>query len=173
MRHTVTWAAATFIAYLAETCILSRTGTVMPDLLLILVVSCGFLHGKRAGMLEGFFAGLLLDLFFGETIGLTALLYLILGYISGRLCGIYFEQYVRVPVLVSFAGSLAVNFIIYFLGFFSRGRIRIPAYFLRLILPKAALTALVCIIVYKLTYLVHHRLDEAVRSRKHTTWLKD
>ena len=173
MRHTVTWALATFLAYLAETCILSKSGTVMPDLLLILVVSCGFLHGKRAGMMEGFFAGLLLDLFFAETIGLTALLYMIIGYVSGRLCGIYFEKYVRIPVLVSFLGSLAVNFAVYFLGFFARGRIRVPSYFIRLILPKAALTALVCIVVYKMIYLVHHRLDEAVRSRKHTTWLRD
>ena len=41
----------------------------VPNLLLIVTFTFGFLRGKTDGMLIGFLSGLLLDSFFGETLG--------------------------------------------------------------------------------------------------------
>ncbi|MFR2849901.1 MAG: rod shape-determining protein MreD, partial [Hungatella hathewayi] len=46
-----------------------------PNLLLILTFSFGFMEGKRAGMVYGVVAGLLLDLFYSGPFGFYTLFY--------------------------------------------------------------------------------------------------
>ena len=40
--------------------------SIVPNLLLILTVSFGFMRGKKEGMFVGFFCGLLIDIFYGS-----------------------------------------------------------------------------------------------------------
>ena len=56
-----------------------------PNVLLILVFSFGFLRGSTEGMLIGFACGLLSDIFFSNTLGTSALVYTLLGYVIGLL----------------------------------------------------------------------------------------
>ena len=44
--------------------------SIVPNLLLILTVSFGFMRGKKEGMFVGFFCGLLIDIFYGSMIWL-------------------------------------------------------------------------------------------------------
>ena len=41
-------------------------GSISPNLILIFVVSFGFMRGKKEGMFVGFFCGLLIDIFYGN-----------------------------------------------------------------------------------------------------------
>ena len=50
--------------------------SIVPNLLLILTVSFGFMRGKKEGMFVGFFCGLLIDIFYGSMIGFYALIYM-------------------------------------------------------------------------------------------------
>lgn len=43
--------------------------SIVPNLLLILTVSFGFMRGKKEGLFVGFFCGLLIDIFYGNMIG--------------------------------------------------------------------------------------------------------
>ena len=52
--------------------------SIVPNLLLILTVSFGFMRGKKEGMFVGFFCGLLIDIFYGSMIGFYALITCIL-----------------------------------------------------------------------------------------------
>ena len=63
---------------------------VIPQLVLVVVVSLAWLDGERVGVTAGFFGGLLLDLQLppASIIGLTALVYTFIGYGVG-----YFRQY--------------------------------------------------------------------------------
>ena len=61
---------------------------VTPQLGLIVVASLAFLEGERVGIVTGFTAGLLLDLQLpeqGTVVGITALLYVLLGYGVGAM----------------------------------------------------------------------------------------
>ena len=62
---------------------------VVPDLLLILVITVAYTRGRVAGMLTGFAAGLLTDVCFNDMVGLCALFYLCIGYIAGYSQKIY------------------------------------------------------------------------------------
>lgn len=54
------------------------------DVLLLVIVALGLLHGAVAGSIAGFFGGLLTDVMTLDTLGVWALLYALLGYWVGR-----------------------------------------------------------------------------------------
>src|SRR5665809_142027 len=59
---------------------------VIPQLVLVVVVSLAFLDGERVGTVVGFFGGLLIDaLLPGAIMGLTALIFTLIGYGVGLL----------------------------------------------------------------------------------------
>lgn len=79
---------------------------VIPQLLLVVVVSLAYLDGERVGLVTGFFGGLLLDLQLPESIvGLTALLYTLIGYGVGHLRELAPSESVWTPVFVVAAAS--------------------------------------------------------------------
>ena len=52
---------------------------VIPNLMLILIVSTAYMKGKTTGLLVGFFSGILYDIMFSNLIGLSALIYMVIG----------------------------------------------------------------------------------------------
>jgi rod shape-determining protein MreD len=58
---------------------------VKPDLIPIVVGCVGLVAGSIAGAVMGFSIGLLLDLALLQTLGMSSLVYLIIGYMTGRM----------------------------------------------------------------------------------------
>lgn len=74
---------------------------VIPQLALVVVVSFAFVDGERVGVVTGFFAGLLIDLLLPQSIvGLTALVYTLIGYGVGSYREFTTGESVWTPVLV-------------------------------------------------------------------------
>ncbi len=81
---------------------------VIPQLVLVVVVSLAFLDGERVGTVVGFFGGLLIDsLLPGAIMGLTALIFTLIGYGVGLLRYMAPPDSVWTPVL-TVAGASAV-----------------------------------------------------------------
>ena len=55
----------------------------VPNLLIIITVSCGYMRDSKDGLMTGLLCGLLSDFVFGSVIGLHALIYMFIGYIAG------------------------------------------------------------------------------------------
>ena len=49
-------------------------GGIIPNLMIILTSSFGFMRGEKEGLLIGFFSGLLCDIFFGSFLGFYAMI---------------------------------------------------------------------------------------------------
>jgi rod shape-determining protein MreD len=62
-----------------------RLDGVRPDLMLGLTVVAGAVAGSERGAVMGFLAGLVVDLFLPTPLGLSALVYCVLGYLVGTL----------------------------------------------------------------------------------------
>lgn len=78
---------------------------VMPELVLVVVVSLAYLDGERVGTVCGFFGGLMLDLLLPQSIiGLSSLVYTLVGYGVGTMRQFAQGESVWTPV---FAVSLA------------------------------------------------------------------
>ncbi len=74
---------------------------VIPQLVLVVVVSLAYLDGERVGVVVGFFGGLLQDLLLPQSVvGLTALIYTLIGYAVGVLRGYSQSDSVWTPVVV-------------------------------------------------------------------------
>lgn len=74
---------------------------VIPQLVLVVIVSFAFLDGERVGIVTGFFGGLLIDLLLPQSIvGLTALVYTLIGYGVGSFRQFTTGDSVWTPVLV-------------------------------------------------------------------------
>ncbi len=52
---------------------------IIPNLMIILTSSFGFMRGEEEGLVIGFFSGLLTDVFFGSFLGFYALVLMYIG----------------------------------------------------------------------------------------------
>ena len=80
---------------------------VSADLTPLVVMSVGLLCGSLTGAVFGFATGLLIDLVLVQTLGVTSLLYIVIGYWAGRLHELRDPSHELVPLA---AGALAAAF---------------------------------------------------------------
>jgi rod shape-determining protein MreD len=78
---------------------------VSADLTPLVVMSVGLLAGSLLGAVSGFAIGLLVDLVFVQTLGVTSLLYITIGYWSGRLRELRDPAHGLVPMAVGAAAT--------------------------------------------------------------------
>lgn len=136
-----------------------------PNLLLLVTVSFGLLHGKLTGLAVGFFSGLLMDMFGGTLLGQYALILGVLGYGCGFFTPYFFLEYVTLPMAVCIGCEFVYGFYVYVTGFLIRGRLDLPFYFTTIILPETIYTVVILVLVYRFLMFVNRRLDEAAKRR--------
>ena len=78
-----------------------------PDAMLLLAVAAGIVGGPRAGALMGFAAGFALDLFLETPMGLSALVFCLVGYAVGSIQGGVLRASWWIPVVTTLAASVA------------------------------------------------------------------
>jgi rod shape-determining protein MreD len=76
-----------FVALLVQVALLSQLSLfgASPDLAPLVIMSAGLLAGPVAGALTGFSVGLLVDMALLQTLGVSSLVYVLVGHFAGRL----------------------------------------------------------------------------------------
>ncbi|MGF7144069.1 rod shape-determining protein MreD [Anaerotaenia torta] len=137
-----------------------QLANIMPNLLLILVVSTAYMRGRLSGMLMGFFSGLLVDLRFGSyVVGLYALLYLLIGYFMGFTNKIYSNDDYTLPIVFIGISDFVYGFFYYVFEFLLRGRLNFMYYLRRFIIPEIIYTVVVSVFLYKLLHMINRSLE--------------
>ena len=147
-------------------------GSISPNLILIFVVSFGFMRGKKTGLWIGFFSGILMDIFYGYLLGFYGLIYLCTGYVAGCCCKIFYGEEIRVPLLIVAGGDLLYGVMVYGIQYLMRGRIDFFYYLGRIMIPEMIYTVLVTVVVYKLLFLLNKKLTELEMKERDSTWLR-
>lgn len=137
---------------------------VVPNLLLIVTVSIGYIRGRKKGLACGLVCGLLVDLCFGEVIGLFGLLYMFIGYMNGYAHKIYFRDNYTMPVLLVAVSDLVYGFFYYVFLFLLRNRLNFFFYLRRIIIPELIYTVIVSIVLYKLLNIIYSKLEYAEKG---------
>jgi len=137
---------------------------VVPNLLLILTVSNGFLRGRKSGITVGFFCGLLIDLCFGKIIGLYAFIYMVIGYANGFANVVFDRDDQIIPIILVGISDLFYFFLSYIFNFLLRGKLDIFFYFTRIGLPEIVYTLLISIFLLKLFYIINKHLERAEKE---------
>ncbi len=86
-----------------------------PDLVVLLVLAWSTLDQEQEGLAWAFVGGLLLDLFSGTPIGVSALALLPLAYLIGLLEAQIYRASLLLPLLLTAAGAMAYHVIYMFL----------------------------------------------------------
>jgi rod shape-determining protein MreD len=102
------------VGFALQTTVLTRATLlgVTPQVLLVVILSLAFTDGERVGVVAGFFGGLLIDLRLEDPsalMGLTALIYIIVGYGVGSVRRFTTSESVWMPVFVVAVASAIVE----------------------------------------------------------------
>ena len=138
---------------------------IIPNLMIILTSSFGFMRGEKEGLVIGFFSGLLNDIFFGSFLGFYALLLMYIGYINGKFSRIFYPEDIKLPLALIVISDLSYGIICYILTFMLRSRFQFTYYFMHIIWPEALYTIVVTLILYPVILRVNERLETREKRR--------
>lgn len=139
---------------------------VIPDTMIIIVVSYALLRGQTAGAATGFAAGLIYDIFFGSSLGFYALM----GLLVGHFCGIchrnfYRENYI-LPVTLSVVSNFIMGLVIFVTGFLFKNSYNVFYYLIGVIIPQSVYTGIAAIAVYRILYSINNKVEKKEREKR-------
>jgi rod shape-determining protein MreD len=161
MKRGIITAFLIFICFLLQ-CTVFQTldfGGIVPNLLIVLVSSFGFMRGEKTGLVIGFFCGLLVDIFFASVIGFYALLYMYIGYMNGKFCTIFYPHDIKLPIALILGSDLFYGLVCYVILFLLRGRFDFGYYLAHIILPEIVYTIVVTLFLYPLILWINTTLE--------------
>lgn len=123
--------------------------SISPNLMIVFITSFGFMRGKKTGLLTGFFCGLLLDIFYCDVIGYYALIYMSIGYFNGMFNHLFFDNDIKLPMMLSGLSDLIFGLIIYFFSFLLHGKFDFLFYLSRYMIPEMLYTLALILFLYR------------------------
>lgn len=132
---------------------------VTPNLLIVVTSSFGFMRGKKEGILVGFLCGLLVDIMFNDLVGFYALIYMVLGYANGFFRKIFYDDDIKLPlILIAVSDFLYGNIVCIFM-FVMRSKFHYFYYLKSVIIPELIYTILVTIVLYQIILYINKKLE--------------
>lgn len=142
-------------------------GKVGPNLLLMLTSFFGFMGGKKEGMFAGFFAGLLTDILYGNSlIGFYILLYVWIGYGNGMFNRLFYPEDIKLPLILTTVSDFIYGFLSFVFLFLLRSKLDMKFYITHVILPECVYTLIVTIILFKPVLFLMQLFDDDIPERK-------
>ena len=138
---------------------------IIPNLMIILTSSFGFMRGEKEGLVIGFFCGLLSDIFFGNFLGFYAQVLMYIGFLNGKFSRIFYPEDIKLPIALIITSDLSYGILMFVLMFMLRGKFRFGYYFMHVILPEALYTIVVTMFFYPIILKVNEKLEAREKRR--------
>lgn len=139
---------------------------VKPNLFVILVLMMGLFIGKRAGIIFGILFGLSLDFFIGKSIGISAVMLGIIGFIGG-----YLDKNFSKDSRITMITMIAMSTFLYEIGiitfnyFINEAQIRL-IYVIKTLIIELIYNSIVTIIIYPLIMKLGYRVEENFKENR-------
>ena len=161
MKRKIVTFVIILICFLLESTVFQNTKlfTVTPNLLIIVTSSFGFMRGKKEGMMVGFISGLLMDVMFNDLIGFYALIYMVLGYLNGFFRKIFYDDDIKLPLILITASDFVYGNMVCIFMFIMRSRFHYLYYLKSVIIPEMIYTILVTIVLYQIILYINKKLE--------------
>ena len=152
IRKTIISILIILIAFLLQTTFFQviALADVVPNLMLVVTVSYGFIRGRTHGMWIGLVCGLMLDMMYGSVIGLYGFIFMTIGFFIGYIRKVFFTEGILLPIVLISVGDFVYNVYYYVTEFLLRGRLHLGFYFWHIILPELVYTVIVGIFLFYL-----------------------
>lgn len=135
--------------------------SISPNILIVVVATIALMHGQMEGMVTGFFIGLLVDIQFGDILGLYALIYLVTGFVCGIFTQYYTKDNIKLPMLVFTISEFAYGLIICVLMFILRSEFHLLYYLIHNIIPELVYTVVAAVPVYLFVLYIDQKIEIA------------
>lgn len=135
-------------------------GGIVPNVMIVIIASIGFLQGSKAGMWFGFIFGMLTDIFFGNLIGFYACLYMFVGYLNGAGEKYLFSHDIKLPLLLIMVTDFVYSNVCYVFLFMLRGRFDYFFYLGSIILPELIFTTVFACLIYPFVHFIFEKIDK-------------
>lgn len=161
IKQYVITALIVVLCYLLQCTLLPHIAlaSIKPNLMIIVIASYGFMRGKKEGMFLGFLAGFLIDIQFGNIIGFYALIYMLIGYVNGLFQQMYFNEDIKLPLILISASEFVYGLIVYFLMFLMQGEFEFAFYLSHIIIPELIYTIVITLGIYPVILFINNRLE--------------
>ncbi len=141
---------------------------IIPNIMIILTSSFGFMRGEKEGLAIGFLCGLLTDIFFGTFLGFYALVLMYTGFLNGKFSRVFYPEDIKLPMALVIVSDLSYGTLCYILLFMLRSKFEFGYYFSHVILPEVLYTTVVTLFLYPLILKVNELLEAWERKRART-----
>ena len=161
MKRKIITVCMILICFLLQCTVFKRLqlASVSPNLLIIVTSSFGFMRGKKEGMAVGFLSGLLVDIMFNDLIGFYALIYTLLGYANGFFRKIFYDDDIKLPLILIAASDFLYGHIVCVFMFIMRSRFHYVYYLKSIIIPELIYTVLITLILYQVILRINRSLE--------------
>ena len=136
----------------------------VPNLLLVAVMTSGFLFGKATGLAAGVVSGLLLDLFASGVPGFYILILSWLGFIDGVFSEKIESELILVLYLFLFGNEIVFHAYQYLFSFLLDKSFVFKVYLTEVFVPEILLTMVFFLVFYGVTYFVSKKWDLKVNK---------
>lgn len=134
---------------------------VVPNLLVIVTAAIGYMRGRKEGLVTGLVCGLLVDMAYGDVIGLYGMIYMFVGYLNGLCNKVYYRDEITIPIILVGVSDLIYSILFYLFGFLLRNRLNLFFYFRRIMLPELVYTVAISILLYKGIHSINQWLEKS------------
>ena len=167
VRRVILVSLTIFACFLLQTSIFSRfrIAGVVPNVLIIITSSFGFMRGRRAGGVVGFCCGILMDMFNSSLFGMYALCFLVIGYLNGLFRKVFYGDDMKLPLFFVALSDLMYGFFVFAVMFLRRSRMDIGFYFMNIMMPEMVYTICVTIPLYFVMDYVIRKMDQSDDKR--------
>ena len=139
---------------------------VMPNIFIIFVLFIGLYINKTVGFTYGMIFGILLDLFVGKKVGITAIMLGLVGLIGGILDKNFSKENKITIMIMSCIVTIIYELGIYFIGYFVyKYQIEIVK-FIKILLIESIYNASLIIILYPLMQNLGYIIEEEYKGSK-------
>ena len=161
MKRKIVTIAIIIVCFLLESTVFQglSLGTITPNLLIVVTSSFGFMRGKKEGMMVGFISGLLVDIMFNDLIGFYALIYMVIGYANGFFRKIFYDDDIKLPLILIAASDFLYGNIVCIFMFIMRSKFHYLFYLKNVIIPELIYTILVTIVLYQIILYINKKLE--------------
>ena len=161
MKRKIVTIAIILVCFLLESTVFQglSLGTITPNILIVVTSSFGFMRGKKEGMMVGFISGLLVDIMFNDLIGFYALIYMVIGYANGFFRKIFYDDDIKLPLILIAASDFLYGNIVCIFMFIMRSKFHYLFYLKYVIIPELIYTILVTIVLNQIILYINKKLE--------------
>ncbi|MCR5451213.1 MAG: rod shape-determining protein MreD [Lachnospiraceae bacterium] len=150
-----------FAGFILQTSIFRglKLAGIVPNIMVIITSSLGFMRGPKTGAMTGFFCGLCIDTYSCILFGSSTFILMLLGYLNGVFNRLFFGESIRLPLFMVAITDVLYGSLVYLTLFFSRHRNNVTYYLMNVSLPEMVYTIVVFVFLYFFIYRFNILLD--------------